>query len=116
MERKRHVGIREKPERLRQERFLSDPEERALEAPRAQKAECLQLGDQVRSGPHPRCSPVEANGGFAKKLQYPVLHSQNLRRQSARPLALGFLERRGAAPPRGFSPPAVRAVDPRAPR
>src|SRR5207245_4431603 len=69
VERKRHVGIREKPERLRQERLLSDPEERALEAPRAQKAESLQLGDQVRSGPHPRCSPLEATGGLANKPQ-----------------------------------------------
>src|SRR5207245_9280602 len=67
---------REKPERLRQERFLSDPEERPLERPGAQKAESLQLGDQVRSGPHPRCSPVEANGGLAKNLRRPALLSE----------------------------------------
>src|SRR2546427_6166292 len=97
MERKRHVGIREKPERLRQERFLSDPEERALEAPRAQKAESLQLGDQVRSGPHPRCSPLEANGGVAKKLQERFLHFRILRGQSAAPLRVVFLMRGGDA-------------------
>src|SRR2546426_595110 len=69
VERERHVSVRERAEQLGQERFLPHAEERAFESVRAQKAEPLQLGDQVLSGPHLRRSPGEANDGLAKKLQ-----------------------------------------------
>src|SRR2546426_12666358 len=67
MERKRHVGVRKRAEQLGQERFLPDAEELTFELVRARKAEPLQLGDQVLSGPHLRRSPAEAKDGLAKK-------------------------------------------------
>src|SRR3989449_7608753 len=99
MERQRHVCVRKRAEQLGQERFLPDAEERTFESVRAQKAEPLQLGDQVLSGPHLRRSPEEANGGVAKKLQYPVSHPEVLRVELAGACGPLLLERRG--PPFG---------------
>src|SRR5207249_9893197 len=76
-----------------EKRFLLDTKERALEVPRAQKAEPLELSDQVRSGPHRRRSPEEAKDGLAKKLQERVSHPEVLRIQATRPLDVVVRER-----------------------
>ncbi len=57
VERERHVRIRERAERLRQERLLPYAEERTFEFPAAQKAEPFQLGEKVLPSPHSACAP-----------------------------------------------------------